>query len=63
MQSKFSHLTDDQWQAIKVFLNREIKRKHILREIVNAILWMTRTGTQRRSFASEYPLKISLLLS
>jgi len=58
MQTKFTGLTDSQWQYIEKKLeNAQGKRKrhHDLREIFNAILWMTRTGVQWRNLDSRYP--------
>lgn len=55
MQPQFERLTDDQWKVIKVFLNWQRKRKHDLREVFNAILWITRTGCQWRNLDSSYP--------
>jgi putative transposase len=48
MQSYPTDLTDSQWQFIKEFLNWERKRKHDLRPIVNAILYVVKTGCQWR---------------
>ena len=55
MQPQFVRLTDDQWEGIKVFLNWQRKRKHDLREILNAILWITRTGCQWRNLDTSFP--------
>lgn len=55
MQPQFQRLTDDQWEVIKVFLNWQRKRKHDLREVFNAILWITRTGSQWRNLDSSFP--------
>jgi Transposase and inactivated derivatives len=55
MQPKYKRLTDAQWEVIKVFLNWQRKRKHNLREIFNAILWITRTGAQWRNLDSSFP--------
>lgn len=55
MQPQFERLTDDQWEGIKVFLNWQRPRKHDLREIFNALLWITRTGTQWRNLDSSFP--------
>jgi hypothetical protein len=41
MQPQFERLTDDQWKGIKVFLNWQRHRKYDLREIFDAILWIT----------------------
>jgi len=48
-------LSDSQWQVIKEFLNIERKRKHDLRKIVNAILYLVKTGCQWRMLAIDYP--------
>lgn len=55
MQPQFERLTDDQWQGIKVFLDWQRPRKYDLREIFNAILWITRTGAQWRNLDSSFP--------
>lgn len=55
MQPQYERLTDSQWEVIKVFLNWQRKRKHDLREVFNAILWMTRTGCQWRNLDSSFP--------
>lgn len=58
MQTKFTELTDSQWQYIEKILEKEQgkrKRHHDLRKILNAILWITRTGVQWRNLESKYP--------
>jgi putative transposase len=58
MQTKFTELTDSQWQYIEKILENEQgkrKRHHDLRIIFNAIIWITRTGTQWRNLDSKYP--------
>jgi transposase len=50
-----SDLNDSQWQVIKQFLNTERKRKHDLRKILNAILYLVKTGCQWRMLAGVYP--------
>lgn len=55
MQIKFTELTDSQWQIIEKFLTHHTPRRHDLRIILNAILWITRTGTQWRNLDSKYP--------
>jgi transposase len=49
MQTQFEELTDAQWQVIKEILKDNRKRKHNLRDIVNGILEILRTGTQWRN--------------
>jgi transposase len=58
MQTKFTGLTDSQWQYIEKILEKEQgkrKRHHDLREIFTAIIWLTRTGVQWRNLDSKYP--------
>lgn len=56
MQTRFVRLTDSQWEVIKQFLNWQRKRKIDLRDIFDAILYITRTGLQWRNLpAQEYP--------
>jgi len=56
MQIKFTELTDSQWQVIKKVVEKDQrKRKYSLREIMNAVLWLTRTGSQWRNMESKYP--------
>jgi putative transposase len=58
MQTKFTEMTDSQWQYIEKILEKEQgkrKRHHDLRKILNAILWITRTGVQWRNLDSKYP--------
>ena len=49
MQPKFKRLTDDQWEVIKLFLDWQRKRTLELREVFDAILFVTRTGIQWRN--------------
>ena len=56
MQTKFTELTDSQWQDIEsIVIKDKRKRKYDLRHLLNAILWLTRTGTQWRNMESKYP--------
>jgi transposase len=55
MTKKFEELNDSQWAAISLFFNMRRKRKHSLRVIVNALLYMVRTGCQWRNLPSSYP--------
>ena len=49
-------LTDAQWQVIKNHLpNIERRRKNSLREILNAILYLNKTGCQWRYLPKNYP--------
>ncbi len=55
MQAQFKCLTDDQWEVIKQFLNYQRKRSLDLREIFNAILWITKVGGQWRNLEERFP--------
>jgi transposase len=55
MTKQFSKLTDPQWAAISPFLNLKRKRKHDLRQVINIILWLLRTGCQWRNLPEEWP--------
>ena len=54
MQVYPTDLTDSQWAKIeKIFNNR--KRKHSLKEILNALFYITKSGIQWRMLPKEYP--------
>lgn len=55
MQIQFKELSDTLWQYIEDILNEKRKRKHNLREVVNAILSILRTGCQWRNLDKKYP--------
>lgn len=55
MQTKFTDLTDCQWEVIEKMLKDHRPRQHSLRTIINAILWLSRTGSQWRNLESKYP--------
>jgi transposase len=55
MHIQFERLTDSQWEVIKEYLPTQRKRKLDLREVFNAILWITRTGAQWRNLDSSFP--------
>lgn len=46
---EYTRLSDAQWKIIKAFLNWQRKRELDLREIFDAILYVTRTGLQWRN--------------
>ncbi|MEL6700051.1 MAG: transposase [Bacteroidota bacterium] len=54
MQTKFTELTDPQWEVIEKMLEYQQPRKHDLRVIFNAILWITRNGNQWQNLESQY---------
>jgi transposase len=55
MTKQFSKLTDPQWAAISPFFDLKRKRKHDLRQMMNIILWLLRTGCQWRNLPQEWP--------
>ena len=55
MQSHYTRLTDSQWVNIVEYLSNHRKRKHDLRDIVDAILWYLRLGGQWRNLPENYP--------
>ncbi|OGX91492.1 IS5 family transposase [Hymenobacter coccineus] len=48
-------LTDFQWQVIQEILPDTRRRKHSLRLIVNALLYLTKSGCQWRLLPREFP--------
>ena len=48
-------LTDPQWDAISPFFNLERKRKLNLRQVMNALLYVVRTGCQWRNLPPQWP--------
>ena len=51
-------LTDSQWQAIQEWLPIQVKsrkRKHSLRLIINAILYVAKAGIQWRMMPNDLP--------
>lgn len=55
MTKQFRELTDSQWAAISPYLNLKRKRRHELRHIMNALLYMVRTGCQWRNLPGNFP--------
>lgn len=55
MTQQYARLTDSQWDQVKSFLPIRRKRKHDLRDVFNAILWLTRTGCQWRNLDRQFP--------
>lgn len=49
-----SDLTDNQWQVIKEIVDDERKRRHKMRDIVNAILYVTKSGCQWRMLPKDF---------
>ncbi len=55
MTKQWQPLTDSQWAAISPFFDLKRKRKHDLRQIINCILWLLRTGCQWRNLPDCWP--------
>lgn len=54
MTSQWQPLTDYQWAIISPFFDLQRKREHDLRQMVDAILWLLRTGCQWRNLPSDW---------
>jgi putative transposase len=48
-------LSDSQWQYISNFLDTKRKRKYELRAVFNGVLYLLKTGCQRRMLPSDFP--------
>ncbi len=55
MQAQFKELSDSQWSILEKILPKKTKGKYELREIVDAILWILRTGSQWRNLPTCFP--------
>ena len=55
MTKQWQPLTDPQWAAISPFFDLKRKRKHDLRQIIDCILWLLRTGCQWRNLPDGWP--------
>ena len=55
MQTHYQRMTDPQWEIIKEKLPVQRKRKYDLRDIVDGIFWILRTGSQWRNLPDEFP--------
>lgn len=49
-----TNLSDKQWQIIENILDNKRKRKHNLRNILNAILYLVKTGCQWRMLPKDF---------
>ncbi len=50
-----SDLTDAQWEMIKNYFPAGNKSKYDKRELVNAVLYLVKTGCQRRNLPEDFP--------
>ena len=48
-------LTNSQWQIIKTSFNWQRKRKHNLRRVLDAVLYLVKTGCQWRQLPLDFP--------
>ena len=48
-------LTDAQWELIKEYFPAGNKRKYEKRELVNAVLYLVKTGCQWRNLPTDFP--------
>ena len=55
MKRYSTDLSDDQWEVMKKSLNVKRKRKYDLREVLNAIFYLLRTGCQWRLLPKCFP--------
>lgn len=55
MQTQYKRLTDPQWEFIKKELPVQRRRTYDLRDIVDGIFWILRTGSQWRNLKETYP--------
>lgn len=55
MVKQFEELTDFQWEVIEHLFPEQEICDHSLRTVMNAILWLLRTGSQWRNLESKYP--------
>lgn len=62
MQDHQAVLTDSDWEYIKPIVDNGRKRKTCLRMVVNAILYVARTGTQWRNIDSMYVAHLPIIL-
>jgi putative transposase len=55
MTNYSTDLSNSQWQIISKYLNTQRNRKYELREIVNGILYLVKTGCQWRMLPANFP--------
>lgn len=54
MTNYITNLSDSQWQIISKYLDTDRNRKYDLREILNAILYLVKTGCQWRMLPGDF---------
>ena len=50
-----TNVSNSQWQVIKGFLDDNRKRRYNLKEVLNAIFYLVKTGCQWRMLPSDFP--------
>ncbi len=55
MNNYTTNLTDNQWQILEKIINNQRKRKNSLREIINGLLYIVKTGIQWRFLPNDFP--------
>src|SRR5438105_7688928 len=55
MTSYPTNVSNSQWQIISKFLDTDRSRKYELREIINAILYLVKSGCQWRMLPGDFP--------
>ncbi len=48
-------MTDGQWHKVEPYLDSDRKRKYDIRDIVDGIFWLARTGAKWRNLDSQFP--------
>ena len=55
MTAYSSNLSDDQWAIISKYFDMKRSGKYDLREIVNGIMYLVKTGCQWRMLPGDFP--------
>lgn len=55
MTNYSTNISNSQWQVISKFVDSKRIRKYDLREVINAILYLVKTGCQWRLLPSDFP--------
>ncbi|MBX9782897.1 MAG: IS5 family transposase [Chitinophagaceae bacterium] len=50
-----TNVSNSQWQVIKEYLDNERRRKYSIREMLNAMLYVVKTGCQWRMLPQDFP--------
>ena len=55
MQTRYHELSDSQWQVVQKYMPLQRASKHSPRQMLNALLWLLRTGAQWRNLPLHFP--------